>query len=921
MAVNLDNGCPPATLAQCQDPDFLYGTRCGQLERERADSRCARLLQGAMDSAARTQGEEISVMPRAIQPSGIDRVVRDRTPPPNAAYVPDLLSFHSRQAASGHVATMDFGINEYDLWRSNGAGVQSCREYVWEKFGDINEFLHATRGRRQDGRALFRTAYGPASSPASIGTRHLQDPHLRGRDGRVFGRMLDALPRPRNRYYTVPNFPGYSREFPIPTEVPGLLDSLASRSAAGRQAVQRILQARAAGTDRVLETWAWHRDMPNRMVREPATGPRSITDIEGTPPPRGFMTPALLAAAGALTALLPWLLPSAARHAPQTPGALPSALAAAGPRLHWQAGETLHWRVSMDARTQLQVPDMMPGGPADAFDLDAHFGLDGVLAVQVVDTTPDGHARMQVWLRDLERASLRLGEAPDPGLAALTEVLRPVSLTLQVDPCGRVHAWSPDLPDHPGTPMLHAVVFTGWPVVCGPGGTFDIERTTPLGHARETLRAREEASGTWQVTVEARHYRQWQALAMPHDPAPVSLEAATDLRAGRVHRHALTETVAWTGEGGVELQADTRWTLVPATDVAAGPAPRPATHAWQAADGPVQSAAAARRAMLEARADGLDGDTLEEVLASFGVTGTLPDHNRTLWRAPARLALEPQRMGRVVELAIDAETSPSGRALMLDLLAWTPHPEAGVALLEALQHPQVHAERTWPLLLQRASFVEAPAPALVTWVQDRAHHADHASERWAARTAAGALTHALDLQGNTDLANTLQADLERWATAATDAQERVHGLRALANTRRQASGTLLVASSFDAEAAVRAAAASSLTDYLDAEATEALLRLLGDAEPGVQREAIASLHQRPLTTRTLGRVHAVVSEGHLDPGNALALLDLLKYQIAVSPTLVHEAAQVVADQASDAQVVAAALELQRWTLTALAPGR
>lgn len=300
MAANpvFDSGCPPVTEAQCRDPEFLWNTPCGQRQRDRSDSPCALLLGHAMGAAASRDGQRLSVVPRSLTASGVDRVVEDQRRPTGRTYVPDLLSFHSRQSASGHVATTDIGINEYDLWRNNGTQVASCDEYVWEKFADVNEFLHATRGQRHDLRALFDVAYGPASNPASIGNRHLADPHLRGRDGRSFGRRLDGTPADRNAFYRLQNYPGFNRQAEIPTNVPGLLDSLAARSAAGAVAVQRIQAARANQRHRIAETWAWHRSMSERFVRRPSEGLQHPGALLGIPPANGFIGPDALGVAG-----------------------------------------------------------------------------------------------------------------------------------------------------------------------------------------------------------------------------------------------------------------------------------------------------------------------------------------------------------------------------------------------------------------------------------------------------------------------------------------------------------------------------------------------------------------------------------------------------------------------------------------------
>jgi len=293
----LSAGCPTPTRAMCEDPVFLYETECGERELERSDSTCAVLLRNGMGDAATSDGEEISVVPRSLANSGVDFVVPDRRASPGRDYVSDLLSVHSQQAGSSYVLSVGFGLNEYEEWRNSGASVQSCREYVWEKFADINEFHRAARNVRDDGRAVYNIAFGPASDPASIGTRHLHDPRLRGRDGRVFGQMYVGTRQWRNYFYAIPNFPGYSREFEFPTDVPGLLDSIAARSASGALFVQRLQNAHVNNGTRISETWGWHKSMSERFARIPSAGFLGSQEFAINPPARGFFDLATLGAA------------------------------------------------------------------------------------------------------------------------------------------------------------------------------------------------------------------------------------------------------------------------------------------------------------------------------------------------------------------------------------------------------------------------------------------------------------------------------------------------------------------------------------------------------------------------------------------------------------------------------------------------
>ena len=285
----LSNGCPTPTVAQCSDPAYLYESRCGQLDRQRSDSRCAAILEDGMEAAAARDGEELAVVPPNLDSSGVGYVVPSRPSPAGRYYVPDLTSVHSSRAASSYATVTDFTLNEYEQWVANGTAVSSCREYVWERFADINEFLRAIRTVRDDFRAVYEVAYGPASNRASIGTRHLQGGPLRGRDGRSFGTIFGAgSVRLRSSFYALTDFPGYSFEFPPPTDVPGLVSSIAARSLAGGWMAGSLVAARAANRHRITESWAWHRTMSERWSYQPPEngllGPQQLAGVE---PERG----------------------------------------------------------------------------------------------------------------------------------------------------------------------------------------------------------------------------------------------------------------------------------------------------------------------------------------------------------------------------------------------------------------------------------------------------------------------------------------------------------------------------------------------------------------------------------------------------------------------------------------------------------
>ncbi len=249
--------CGDVTLAQCSDPEFLYETECGEQQRSRMDSECADLLFEAMQVESEERGTTLSIVAFEIDDDGVGEVVRSDRSNEVREYTPNLFSVHSQSAASAMVVGDEIAFNEYDQWLANGSNVNSCREYVWEKFGDLNEFYHATRTIWDDARAVYRVAYGPGSNRGAIGSRHVYSPDLRGRDGRVFGRMYSELSQyKRNGLYALNQYPGGVSDPPASEQVK-MLDAIRSRSLRAASVLDRINSQRAQhGT--VVRDWYWH---------------------------------------------------------------------------------------------------------------------------------------------------------------------------------------------------------------------------------------------------------------------------------------------------------------------------------------------------------------------------------------------------------------------------------------------------------------------------------------------------------------------------------------------------------------------------------------------------------------------------------------------------------------------------------------
>jgi hypothetical protein len=262
-------GCPIPTLAQCQDPNYLENDRCGILERTNQWT-CSELLEQEM--MARQGQKVLSTVPRSFDEGGVAHVIP--TPPePNAAdaqYKADTFSYSSQVAASSYAGAANIAINEYAAWAASGTKVDSCREYVHERFYDVTEFTRVIAPKRNDHEAVYGIAFGPVSSSSSIGTRHIGDPRLRGKDGRVFGTMLAPQQRVKNGFVAIAPTPSFSLAAP-PSNAPNLLAALQISSRG-----QALIAKAALGRELVTQSWLWHKTTHDKLVYVPGASPGTI---------------------------------------------------------------------------------------------------------------------------------------------------------------------------------------------------------------------------------------------------------------------------------------------------------------------------------------------------------------------------------------------------------------------------------------------------------------------------------------------------------------------------------------------------------------------------------------------------------------------------------------------------------------------
>lgn len=186
----------------------------------------------------------------------------------NVSYV-DWASFRAIEARYRDPAWGPWAYIE-TTYASNGDDAETCHEYVYERFFDVTVFADAI-SMVEEPRQIWDIAYGPASNPAAIGTRHLSDPTLRARPGsspRSFGEMWPpGAQQARNGFYLAD-----------PADQMILSDRLAIFAGAADPVVAQY----RAGEGTITPSFVWYRDVMSDLTH-PYWGVPRIAPV--TPPP------------------------------------------------------------------------------------------------------------------------------------------------------------------------------------------------------------------------------------------------------------------------------------------------------------------------------------------------------------------------------------------------------------------------------------------------------------------------------------------------------------------------------------------------------------------------------------------------------------------------------------------------------------
>ncbi|MET0403758.1 MAG: hypothetical protein ABW123_15215, partial [Cystobacter sp.] len=213
------------TLADCQNPVTLCAVAARAKAKTDANATCNTLITQAAEAASTSLPQRAVVVPSTrnvngdtVSPDVATKVVAFQAEDPNArtmsglsglymgrvhlaqTYLPSTSSYSSLLESSRQA--------QRDGWNASGNVINSCSEYVYEKYYDYSVFEDAYVKKGNDYRAIYNLAYAssPRGVPASaIGTRGMQSPLLRGKDGTAINPNINFQSGlPKNEFFTVP---------------------------------------------------------------------------------------------------------------------------------------------------------------------------------------------------------------------------------------------------------------------------------------------------------------------------------------------------------------------------------------------------------------------------------------------------------------------------------------------------------------------------------------------------------------------------------------------------------------------------------------------------------------------------------------------------------------------------------------------
>ncbi|WP_253816731.1 hypothetical protein [Myxococcus xanthus] len=285
------------TLEDCQNPTTLCANLARNAAKTNPNATCNVLVRDAALNAVASLPERTVLVPvtrnasgQEIAPDAATKSVAFVAENPNARYMSGLSSFMLGTAhrdrtyfpASTKAASLMrmARISQRNAWNNSGNTVDSCREYVHEKYYDYSVFEDAISSSGTDYRKIFNIAYAQAPSGGSVpasamGTRSIADPVQRGKDGTPIQPAIQfPAGAPKNEFFTVP--PPVQGKVTISASdvdrvvvIPGVMGAALIQlkdldrplNLYGTVLPEATLSTLANGASYYNESWSWHLGM------------------------------------------------------------------------------------------------------------------------------------------------------------------------------------------------------------------------------------------------------------------------------------------------------------------------------------------------------------------------------------------------------------------------------------------------------------------------------------------------------------------------------------------------------------------------------------------------------------------------------------------------------------------------------------
>jgi len=281
--------CSAATLEQCRDPNWRK-TQCGKLAMAAArtdpNARCNELLgRDAQSVADRLPTREV-MTPQVSGSNGssapatgiefddchvnapgrtcahvstynhLGQTFAGRSQSPMGDVLSRMAYFPASNTSQEALAFRFADQFRRSSWDANGVPVNSCREYIWEKYYDYSRFELAAAPTQNDPRELYNIAFGPPDGPQSIGSRAMAGIPLSQKNGLPTGVTIEfPQDQVKNTFFTLPYPEDWEQTLAV------RLDCI-EREVIYPHAVHlndQALAEKLAGTAHHNESFAWHK--------------------------------------------------------------------------------------------------------------------------------------------------------------------------------------------------------------------------------------------------------------------------------------------------------------------------------------------------------------------------------------------------------------------------------------------------------------------------------------------------------------------------------------------------------------------------------------------------------------------------------------------------------------------------------------